>query len=66
MSEVLMGYGYRNMVGSFVVSGQREEPKEWIIPADIPLVENNVLFGMFFKADSPLDERNIPLDRNAP
>ena len=24
MSEVLMGYGYRNMVGSFVVSGQRE------------------------------------------
>ena len=36
-----MGYGY--IVGSFVVSGRQEYSKEWIIPADIPLVESNVI-----------------------
>ena len=38
----------------------REYPKEWINSAAIPLVESNVLSGMFFRADNPLDEINVP------
>ena len=34
--------------------------EEWINPADVPLVESNVLSGMFSRADSPLDESSVP------
>ena len=52
-----------NIVCSFVASGIREKSKEWMNPADIPLVESNVLLGMFSRADSPLDESNVPSRR---
>ena len=48
-----------NIVCSFLASGIREWSKEWINPADMPLlVEGNVLSGMFSRADNPLDESN--------
>ena len=61
MSEVLLGYIYiENIVCSFVVSGTRNYYIEWINPADIPLVESNVILVVFPRVDNLLDERNAP------
>lgn len=57
-----MGYTYRQYCLQFVISGLREQSKEWMMPADIPLVESSVLL-MFFEADSPLDESIVPKRR---
>ena len=64
MSEYSWAIVADNIGCLLMVSGLRECSREWINPADIPLVGRNVLLGMFSMADNPLDYLRMTDQRN--